>query len=179
MLKQTKQMTGAIHFTTVNTPLGEMTVGVSEQGICLAEFSDYSQLDTMISGLKKMTGQEIIQQTHSLHDDFSEQLSLYFDGKLKTFTFPLYFPGTEFQRRVWQTLLSIPYGETWSYARQSREMDNPGAVRAVARANGMNRISIIIPCHRVIGSNGTLTGYAGGIWRKEALLALERKYSSI
>jgi len=97
----------------------------------------------------------------------------YFSGERREFTLPLVMPGTIFQKRVWNILKSIPYGETRSYKDQSLALDNPAAVRAVARANGQNRLAVIIPCHRVIGSNGELTGYGGGLWRKKYLLDLE------
>lgn len=86
--------------------------------------------------------------------------------------------GTEFQNAVWKTLLKIPYGTTWSYKEEAERLGSPKSVRAVANANGQNRISIIVPCHRVIGSNGTLTGYGGGLWRKKWLLEHEAKHSS-
>lgn len=106
------------------------------------------------------------------------QLNLYFQGKLKEFDLPLDLVGTEFQQQVWNVLLQIPYGATSSYAKQAQILGNPTAVRAVANANGMNKISIIVPCHRVIGSDGSLTGYGGGLWRKKELLELEQEYKS-
>ena len=86
---------------------------------------------------------------------------------------PLDWVGTDFQKQVWQVLMQIPYGATWSYAQQAQTLGEVKKVRAVANANGMNKIAIIVPCHRVIGSDGTLTGYGGGIWRKQKLLELE------
>jgi methylated-DNA-[protein]-cysteine S-methyltransferase len=107
------------------------------------------------------------------------QLREYFDGKLKEFDLPLTLEGTEFQRRVWTSLLAIPYGETISYAELAQRIGNPKAVRAVGLANGSNPIPIIIPCHRVIGSNGSLTGFGGGLVTKKQLLALESKQISL
>jgi methylated-DNA-[protein]-cysteine S-methyltransferase len=107
------------------------------------------------------------------------QLRAYFEGKLKEFDLPLTLEGTEFQRRVWTSLLTIPYGETISYAGLAERIGNPKAVRAVGLANGSNPIPIIIPCHRVIGSNGSLTGFGGGLATKKALLALESKQISL
>ena len=101
------------------------------------------------------------------------QLAAYFAGELRNFSLPLRPCGTEFQSRVWQELTRIPYGETISYGELARRIGNPAASRAVGLANGKNPIGIIVPCHRVIGTNGKLTGYAGGVSRKEALLALE------
>jgi methylated-DNA-[protein]-cysteine S-methyltransferase len=104
-----------------------------------------------------------------------EQLAAYFRGDLQAFDLPLAPAGTPFQRRVWQELARIPYGETISYGELARRVGNPKAARAVGLANGQNPLPIIVPCHRVIGSDGRLTGYGGGLPRKEALLALERK----
>lgn len=99
-----------------------------------------------------------------------KQLDEYFAGKRKVFDLPLKQPGTDFQQRVWQQLLQIPYGVTISYAQMSNQMNNPLAIRAIASANGKNNLWIVVPCHRVIGTNGSLTGYAGGLWRKQWLL---------
>ena len=102
-----------------------------------------------------------------------QQLSEYFNQQRKAFDLPLAPVGTQFQQNVWQQLCAIPYGETCSYADIAKQLNNPNAVRAVGSANGKNPISIVVPCHRVIGANGTLTGYAGGLTRKAALLTLE------
>jgi methylated-DNA-[protein]-cysteine S-methyltransferase len=104
------------------------------------------------------------------------QLDEYFRGIRIDFDLKLKFEGTEFQKKVWNELLKIPYGETKSYLWQSKKLGDPMAIRAVAKANGENKIPIIIPCHRVIASNGSLTGYAGGLWRKKWLLDHERKF---
>ncbi|VVO41413.1 methylated-DNA--[protein]-cysteine S-methyltransferase [Pseudomonas fluorescens] len=106
-------------------------------------------------------------------DTVCRQLDEYFEGKRERFDVRLAPQGTAFQQRVWQALQEIPFGHTWSYAGLAEHIGNPKAVRAVGTANGANPISIIIPCHRVIGSNGTLTGYGGGLERKQALLQLE------
>lgn len=103
----------------------------------------------------------------------AQQLESYFNGTLKEFNFPILPQGTEFQQRVWKALLNIPFGKTMSYLELSKQLGNPKAIRAVASANGKNPLWIVIPCHRVIGSDGSLTGYAGGIWRKKWLLAHE------
>jgi methylated-DNA-[protein]-cysteine S-methyltransferase len=109
-----------------------------------------------------------------LLDEPARQLTAYFGGRLREFDVPVAPEGTPFQRRVWAALQQIPYGNTLSYAELARRVGNPKAVRAVGLANGANPIAIIIPCHRVIGSNGSLTGYGGGLGTKQALLALER-----
>lgn len=112
---------------------------------------------------------------HPVLRETERQLLAYFAGELRTFSLPLTFAGTAFQRSVWQALLTIPYGETRSYTQIARQIDRPMAVRAVGAANGRNPISIIAPCHRVVGSGGALTGFAGGLAAKELLLGLERR----
>ena len=109
------------------------------------------------------------------HRRATEQLAEYFAGCRRHFELPLLPAGTELQRQVWETLLQIPYGETWTYGQVAAAISRPRAARPVGRAVGANPMSIIIPCHRVIGSGGTLTGYGGGLWRKQRLLDLERK----
>jgi len=105
----------------------------------------------------------------------ARQLDEYFAGTLKEFTFPIKQPGSDFQQGVWDCLLKIPYGKTISYLQQSKQMNNPLAIRAIASTNGKNDLAIVVPCHRVIGSDGSLTGYAGGLWRKKWLLEHEAK----
>jgi methylated-DNA-[protein]-cysteine S-methyltransferase len=102
-----------------------------------------------------------------------DQLQQYFDGTRKTFDFPIKQPGTDFQQQVWECLLNIEYGTTTTYLQQSQQMNNPLAIRAIAAANGKNHLWVVVPCHRVIGSDGSLTGYAGGLWRKQWLLQHE------
>ncbi|WP_059171650.1 methylated-DNA--[protein]-cysteine S-methyltransferase [Bacillus sp. FJAT-27445] len=106
------------------------------------------------------------------------QLDEYFKGNSFEFTFPYQVEGTDFQRTVWEALKEIPYAKTWSYKDIAVSIGNEKAIRAVGSANGKNKLSIIIPCHRVIGTNGTLTGYAGGLWRKEWLLQHERSFQN-
>ncbi|MBL4674961.1 MAG: methylated-DNA--[protein]-cysteine S-methyltransferase [Mucilaginibacter sp.] len=108
-----------------------------------------------------------------------KQLDEYFDGTRKEFDLPLKQPGSDFQQEVWQELLRIPYGTTITYGQQSQKMQNPLAIRAIAAANGRNHLWIVVPCHRVIGANGSLTGYAGGIWRKKWLLEHEARVLGI
>jgi len=102
-----------------------------------------------------------------------DQLQEYFDGTRKTFDFPIKQEGTDFQQQVWGCLLNIEYGTTTTYLQQSNQMKNPLAIRAIAAANGKNNLWVVVPCHRVIGSDGSLTGYAGGLWRKQWLLQHE------
>jgi AraC family transcriptional regulator, regulatory protein of adaptative response / methylated-DNA-[protein]-cysteine methyltransferase len=162
-----------ITVTRILTPLGPMLAGATDDGICLLEFVDRRMLETQIKRLKKYLDAEFVPGNNKHFEKLSDQLKEYFYGKRKTFSVPLNIPGTEFQLRVWKELQNIPYNETRSYKEQAIAINNPKAVRAVARANGDNRIAIIIPCHRVIGNNGELVGYGGGIWRKQYLLNLE------
>ena len=162
-----------ITVTRILTPLGPMFAGATEKGICLLEFTDRRMLETQIKRLSKLLKAQFVPGKHPLFDKLNKELKAYFAGELKVFELPLDIPGTEFQQFVWQALQTIPYGKTRSYQEQALAIHRPGAVRAVAKANGDNRISIIIPCHRVIGKNGNLTGYGGGLWRKQRLLELE------
>lgn len=163
-----------ITLTRLETPLGTMISCATEKGICLLEFTDRKMLETELKGLAKILNATIIQGYSVYFDLLKQQLDEYFQGKRKEFSIPLFTPGSSFQQSVWQALQTIPYGETRSYKQQAIALNRQAAVRAIANANGMNRISILIPCHRVIGENGHLTGYGGGIWRKKWLLDHER-----
>ncbi|MFC2161426.1 bifunctional transcriptional activator/DNA repair enzyme AdaA [Acidobacteriota bacterium] len=162
-----------ISITRILTPLGPMLAGASDKGICLLEFIDRRMLETQLKRLEHLMDAEFLPGTDKIFENLHLQISEYFEGYRKKFTLPLDIRGTIFQEKAWSALLDIPYGETRSYTDQARAVGNPAAVRAVAKANGDNRISIIVPCHRVIGSDGTLTGYGGGLWRKQHLLDLE------
>jgi len=168
-----------INITRLETPLGTMFAGATDQGICLLEFSDRKMLETEFKILAKKLNANILQGANNHFDLLKLQLEEYFEGKRKEFTVPLCSPGTKFQQQVWESLQTIPYGSTSSYKQQAATIHNPDAIRAVANANGMNKISILIPCHRVIGENGNLTGYGGGLWRKKWLLDLEKKYMEV
>ncbi len=164
-----------ITINRILTPLGPMLVGASERGICLLEFVDRRMLETQIKRLQKALKCTFIPGNHPSINRLDQELTEYFSGDRKGFSVPLDLPGSEFSRKVWDGLRKIPYGETRSYQEQARALGTPAAVRAVARANGDNRVAIVVPCHRVIGSDGTLKGYGGGMWRKRLLLDLERK----
>jgi AraC family transcriptional regulator of adaptative response/methylated-DNA-[protein]-cysteine methyltransferase len=166
-----------IKVTRILTPLGPMLAGATERGVCLLEFIDRRAIETQLIRLSKLLGAGYLVGTSKYFDSLNKQLEEYFEGKRKEFSVPLEIPGTEFQRKVWQVLQGIPYGKTRSYQRQAEILGNPKAVRAVARANGENRLGIIVPCHRVIGKNGELVGYGGGLWRKKFLLNLEIEHS--
>jgi len=163
----------------IETQLGDMIAGSVDEGICMCEFSDRNTLKAELDDLKKYLQQEIVEGENDHIKNLRLQLSEYFAGVRKLFDIPLVIPGTEFQKKVWNELLNIPYGYTISYRQQAEALKNPLAIRAVASANGMNRISIIIPCHRVIGSNGSLTGYGGGLHRKKWLLDHEKTNSNM
>lgn len=167
-----------IDFTRIETSLGTMIACAVPQGICLLEFTDRKMLETELKTLARILNANIIQGSNPHFEQLERELQEYFDGDRKEFTVPLYMPGTNFQKLVWQELRQIPYGVVRSYKEQALALQKPEAIRAVANANGMNRISIIIPCHRVIGADGELTGYGGGIWRKRKLLELEKSNNS-
>jgi len=166
-----------IDLKRIETPLGTMYACAVEQGICLLEFTDRKMLETEFKSLAKSLNATIVQGDNPHFSLLEQQLKEYFKGNRKAFTVPLFTPGSEFQNTVWLALKNIPYGETKSYKQQATYIEKPEAVRAVANANGMNKISILIPCHRVIGADGSLTGYGGGIWRKKWLLELENQNS--
>lgn len=159
------------------TPLGIMVAGATEDGLCLLEYNDRHELNAELEDLKRLLHAQVLDGKNSHIQQAEEELEEYFAGKRKHFDVSLVTPGTEFQIVVWNSLKDIPYGETISYQQQSEMMQTPLAIRAMAHANGCNRISIIIPCHRVIGKSGKLTGYGGGIDRKRWLLIHENQYS--
>ncbi len=156
------------------TPLGPMLVGATEKGLCLLEFTDRRMLETQCKCLVRHYGPSIVPGEHDLFPQLDDELTRYFQGALKRFEIPLDVRGTDFQCAAWKELLAIPYGTTRSYEEQARRIGRPGAQRAIGKANGDNRIAVIIPCHRVIRADGTLSGYGGGLWRKQYLLDHER-----
>jgi methylated-DNA-[protein]-cysteine S-methyltransferase len=157
------------YFCYCSSPLGPMTLQATEFGLCGAWF------EAQVT-LPKQLGKE--DADHPILSETSAQLADYFGGLRKTFDLPLAATGTAFQRRVWQTLTTIAYADTWSYSQLAVAIGNPQAARAVGLANSKNPISIIVPCHRVVAQDGKLTGYAGGMSRKAYLLQLERDGSS-
>lgn len=171
---KTKQI---IDIRRIETPLGVMFGGATKEGVCLLEFTDRRMFETQLKKLTKYLNASFSPGKNKHLDQLEKELNEYFEGKRKTFSVTLHTPGTSFQQQVWKQLQTIPYGKTRSYVEQANAIKMPKAVRAVANANGMNRIAIIIPCHRVIGSNGQLTGYGGGLWRKRKLLDLEKSFS--
>ncbi len=162
-----------VFLSRIPGPLGKMLVAATDKGLCYLDFVDNDEDDPHVKLLVRYFGKNIDEGKNTYITEVERQLLEYFEGKRRTFDIPLDVPGTPFQLEVWNALQTIPYGETRSYKQQAEAIGRPMAVRAVARTNGANRISIIIPCHRVIGSDGTLTGYGGGLWRKQYLLDLE------
>jgi AraC family transcriptional regulator, regulatory protein of adaptative response / methylated-DNA-[protein]-cysteine methyltransferase len=166
-----------IRTARIESPLGELIVGATEEGVCLLEFNDRKRVVTECWDLVKLLKQPLGDGKNEHLTTIIKQLEEYFSGSRKEFSIQLVTPGTDFQQEVWKKLLEIPYGTTRSYQEQANALGRSDSVRAVANANGMNRISIIIPCHRVISSNGRLAGYGGGLKRKKWLLDHEKKYS--
>jgi AraC family transcriptional regulator, regulatory protein of adaptative response / methylated-DNA-[protein]-cysteine methyltransferase len=161
--------------TAIDTPLGPVIAGATDEGLCLLEFTDRRMLEGQLQRLQRLLRQPLVPGEHARLQQAREELDRYFAGALDAFAVPLVVRGTPFEERIWRELVRIPYGETISYAQLAGRVDSPGGQRAVGRANGLNRISIIIPCHRVVNSNGQLGGYGGGLWRKHWLLAHERR----
>jgi AraC family transcriptional regulator of adaptative response/methylated-DNA-[protein]-cysteine methyltransferase len=166
-----------IKLTKLDTPLGEMIAGATKEGICLLEFNDRKILPAEYKDLERLLKTQMEDGENKHLKSLKKQLKEYFDGKRKEFTIPLVTPGSEFQQAVWKELQNIPFGLTRNYQEQAIALRRPDSVRAVANANGQNRIAIVIPCHRVIGADGRLTGYGGGLKRKKWLLDHEKKHS--
>ncbi|MGL6161819.1 methylated-DNA--[protein]-cysteine S-methyltransferase [Microbulbifer sp.] len=154
-----------ISYEIYSTGFGEVGIAADDEGIVALEFHSDKRPMRLQPDWKR--------QPSELTDEAARQLEEYFAGERREFDLPLNPRGTEFQRSVWDELLRIPYGNTCSYREQAEALGNLKAIRAVARANGANRIAVVIPCHRVIGADGSLTGYAGGLEMKARLLSLE------
>ena len=157
--------------------IGILIAGATKKGVCLLEFEDRGGLDRIKQRLLKRYRLEMTCGESPFIDHLESEVRRYFEGKLKTFTVTLDLKGTPFQMAVWNQLLNIPYGETRAYGEIAQMVGKPGAMRAVGRANGDNYIAIVVPCHRVIQSDGNLRGYGGGLWRKRRLLDLEKQHS--
>jgi AraC family transcriptional regulator of adaptative response/methylated-DNA-[protein]-cysteine methyltransferase len=163
-----------LHIVRFSTPVGPMFSCAGSKGICLLDFTDCRTLETDFQYLSKRFNAIFVSGKNSHLDHAQSELQEYFDGNRKNFTVPVDTPGTDFQKSVWKSLEDIPFGQTRSYKQQAMALGNPKAIRAVASANGSNPISIIVPCHRVIGSDGSLVGYGGGLHRKKWLLDFEK-----
>jgi AraC family transcriptional regulator, regulatory protein of adaptative response / methylated-DNA-[protein]-cysteine methyltransferase len=163
-----------IRLDWVASPVGPLVIGATDRGICLLEFSDRRMLEAQLDTVKRRFRVPLVPGRNHWLDQLRGELAEYFAGTRRQFTLPLDIRGTPFQERVWQTLLEIPYGAKWSYRDVATRIGQPTATRAVGTANGMNRIAIVIPCHRVVNADGKLGGYGGGLWRKQFLLNLEQ-----
>jgi AraC family transcriptional regulator of adaptative response/methylated-DNA-[protein]-cysteine methyltransferase len=156
------------------TPLGPMLVGATDDALCLLEFTDRRMLPNQIQRIRARLGAVFVPDRNRVIERVQADVEAYFDGGLRRFDVRTVLNGTDFQLEVWQALREVPYGETRSYGELARTVGRPSAVRAVGRANGMNALAIVVPCHRVVGADGKLVGYGGGVWRKRRLLDLER-----
>ena len=156
----------------IRTPVGEMLAGASDDGVCLLEFVGRRLFPEQMARLERFVGTPA-PGPHPLLDALEEQLDEYFAARRRAFDLPLVLAGTPFQERVWRALLEIPCGQTISYAELAARVGSAGGSRAVGRANGHNRIAIVVPCHRVVRADGSLGGYGGGLAQKRRLLALE------
>ncbi|WP_407495421.1 bifunctional transcriptional activator/DNA repair enzyme AdaA [Pseudooceanicola sp. MF1-13] len=161
----------------IATDLGPMIAVADDRSLHLLEFADRPALPRELARLRQFSKGRIGLGRPAPIDQAAEEMAQYLSGQLTRFETPLALHGTEFTKSVWDALRRIPSGETRSYSDIARQIGRPSATRAVARANGANQIAIMIPCHRVIGADGSLTGYGGGLWRKERLIALERQAS--
>ena len=161
------------------TPVGEMILGAYDNRLCMADWRYRKGRETVDRRVQKGLDAIFVEEESEVLDLAKEELKAYFKGLRKTFDIPLFLVGTAFQKSVWQELLQIPFGTTVSYKELAQNMGKNTAVRAIASAVGTNAISIFIPCHRIIGSDGALRGYAGGLEAKKKLLLLEQNIFSI
>lgn len=165
----------AVKITWVPSPLGAIIASANDDGVCSCDFVDRLDAGAQIENLRRRLRAPLLPGQNRWLDRLAGELAEYFVGSRRQFTVPVcYRDGTAFQRIVWGEVERIPYGETRSYRQVARSIGAPGAQRAVGRANGLNLIAIIVPCHRVVRSDGAPGGYAGGMWRKSKLIALER-----
>ncbi len=160
----------------VETPLGDMISICSQSQLHLLEFVDRKALKTEITKLAKLAKGKLGIRKSNPGEQIKDELRAFFDGQSAKFSTPLAYTGSPFAQQVWNELRHIPAGTTRSYSEIAKRIGRPTATRAVARANGANQIALVIPCHRVIGADGSLTGYGGGLWRKQKLLEIERQY---
>jgi len=162
-----------LYTQTIHSPLGDLTAIADDTHLHLLSFSDSKKLGAQKRKLFSNTSKELIQRSCKPIAMIEKELNLYFEKQLTTFSTPIKLIGTEFQKKAWQALLKIPFGETRSYLQEADAIGNPTAYRAVANANGANPLVIIVPCHRIIAHNGKLGGYSAGLERKKYLLTLE------
>lgn len=169
-----RETTDCLKAALLDTPLGPMLAIVNDRAVIRLEFADRRGLEASYALMKKRFGAAVVPGANGVTKQLRTQLAEYFAGKRRNFSVPVELNGTEFQKKVWIQLMLIPHGETRSYTEIAKAAGQPGAVRAVARANATNRLYLLVPCHRVIGHDGKLSGYGGGLARKQRLLDLER-----
>ena len=162
-----------LRVTMLDTPLGPMLAAAGETGLCQLEFADRRGLEQGYAEMRRRFGLPVVPGDNAVLPQLRRELAEYFSGQRRQFNVPLALQGSPFQQKVWCELQKIPAGRTISYETIAQKIGQPAAFRAVARANGANRIALLVPCHRVIAKDGTLSGYGGGVWRKRLLLALE------
>lgn len=171
----TKRDAGRIVTGMIESPLGSIVAATTEEGICMVDFADRRMIEANYETMRRTFGCAVVPGAHPHLERLRGELGEYFAGKRRSFGVPVVVRGTAFQECVWNELRGIAHGETISYDELAVRVGNRRAVRAVARANATNRVCILIPCHRVIAKDGTLSGYGGGVWRKRLLLAVERE----
>jgi len=164
-----------IAITYHNTPAGNLILGSLNNSLCLCDWVERKNRDQIDRRLKKYFNAEYQEISSDVTTKAKQQIDEFFAGSRTTFNLPLSFAGTDLQQKTWQALTTIPYGQTASYLQLATSLGTPKAVRAIANANGANALSLFVPCHRVIGSNGKLTGYAGGLTAKQIILNTEQK----
>lgn len=162
-----------IHINNYKTSFGEIILGDFEGKLCLADWRYRKMREQIDKRIQSNLNAEYLEEETPVLLETKKQLELYFSCNLTEFNVPLLLLGSDFQKQVWEELIAIPFGKTMSYLQLARKMNNEKAIRAVATANGANAISILVPCHRIIGSNGEMVGYAGGLSAKKKLLSLE------
>lgn len=158
----------------LETPLGPMLAAASDKAVCQLEFVDRRGLEKSYAEMRRRFKSPVVPGDNAVLKQLRRELQEYFNDARKQFTVPFVLRGTDFQARVWRELQRIPFGRTASYETVAKKIGSPSAVRAVARANGTNRLYLLVPCHRVIAKDGSLSGYGGGVWRKRRLLELEQ-----
>jgi AraC family transcriptional regulator of adaptative response/methylated-DNA-[protein]-cysteine methyltransferase len=171
---QTPPGAACLRAALLETPLGPMLAAVSDTAVCQLEFADRRGLERSYAEMRRRFALPVLPGENAVLAQLRAELAEYFRGACRAFTVPVDLRGTAFRTRVWRELQCVPYGETASYETIARRLGAPAAVRAVAAANAANRLYLLVPCHRIIAKDGTLSGYGGGLWRKRLLLDLER-----
>ncbi len=167
-------MQNHIYISYHQTSIGELIIGAFEEEICILDFRYRKIRNTVDKRVKKGLQANFIEQENTIIQETKQQIDAYLQGKRKRFDIPFRIVGSAFQQKVWTALMNIPYGQTASYLDLAKSINKPKAVRAVANANGANAIALVIPCHRIIASNGELGGYGGGLSAKQKLLEIEK-----